>query len=134
MNVLTTNLFVYGSLKRGFSNQQWLAGQVFLCEAHTRPVYRMFDYGGFPALVLADRIGQTGRSISGEIWRVDIETLTRLDILEGVDQGLYRRAVIELQGTGPSPDERTAAGYLYERSVSGLPDVGTRWTLSMENP
>ena len=127
-------LFVYGSLKRGFSNQHWLAGQTYLGKATTTPLYRMFDYGGFPALIPAESIDMPGRSITGELWQVDATTLDRLDILEGVDHGLYRRAEIRLQRCGSTPGDAvtSATGYLYLRDVAGLPDVGCTWTVAMD--
>lgn len=127
-------VFVYGSLKLGFSNQHWLTGQRILRQVTTAPLYRMFDYGGFPALVPADRIGLAGRHITGELWEVDAPTLGRLDILEGVDQGLYCRAEIRLQEGVAGAGFPTAIGYLYLRDISGLPDVGDTWTQAMDKP
>ena len=130
---MMAHVFVYGSLKRGFSNQHWLKGQRFLRQASTAPLYRMFDYGGFPALVQAAELGLSGRNIAGELWAVDPATLDRLDILEGVGQGLYWRAQIDLQEDHRGTGKTAAIGYLYLRDVSGLPDVGTCWTSAMDH-
>lgn len=134
-----TTLFVYGSLKRGFSNQQWLEGQTFVGTAATAALYRMFDYGGFPALVLAAPLGVPGVCIRGELWEVEPVTLDRLDVLEGVPHGLYARAEIRLAGDrdrdrDPDRDHRPhyAIGYLYQKTVSAFPDVGDTWTPALD--
>ena len=60
-------LFVYGTLKRGQPRHRYLAGQTFVASAVTRPIYRLFNVGDYPALVRHSE----GRSIEGELWRVD---------------------------------------------------------------
>jgi gamma-glutamylcyclotransferase (GGCT)/AIG2-like uncharacterized protein YtfP len=71
-----TALFVYGTLKRGRRAHGLLGGQEFLGEARTVPGYRLYDSGSFPCLN-ADP-GGTGQA-QGELWRVDVLTLRRLD-------------------------------------------------------
>ena len=41
------NLFVYGTLKRGFRNHRLLERQQFIREAVTLPRYRLFDRGAY---------------------------------------------------------------------------------------
>jgi len=125
-----SQVFVYGSLKRGFSNASWMSGQKFLFEATTAPLYRMFDYGGFPALIEAATLvgGPPGIAIAGEIWEVDKDGLGRLDELEGVDVGLYRRGKISIV----EPELLEVIGYLYTRDLDGLPDVGSSWGIEMD--
>ena len=113
---MTTRVFVYGTLKRGKENHHWLAGQRFEREACTKPLYRMLDMGGYPALVRAE----PGVAVEGEIWQVDEAGLTRLDVLEDIDGGEYERVPIELE------DEQVE-GYLYLWDVSGRRDAGTCW-------
>ncbi len=120
-------VFVYGSLKRGFSNHHFLHGQPFVGEAKTTPSYRMFDYGGFPAVVPSP---QNGRSIEGELFEIDAETLVRLDWLEEIDAGLYRRGSTRL--LPPMDRHGDVLIYLYERDVSQLPDAGTVWTHALD--
>ena len=114
-------IFVYGTLKRGGRNHHHLAEQTFVGPARTSPGVRLFDLGGFPGLVAqaADRDG-----VSGEVWSVDAECLQRLDDLEGVPEGLYRRAPVALL---PPFADRCVDAYLYLLSVSGRPDVGSVW-------
>jgi len=111
-----TRIFVYGTLKRGGENHEWLAGQRFIAPARTRPRYRMFDLGGYPGMVRDDE----GVAVEGEIWEVDAAGLTRLDVLEDVGGGEYERVKIDL-------NDDDAEGYIYLHSIEDRPDVGTCW-------
>jgi len=115
-------IFVYGSLKRGFSNHSLLASQLFVATARTQPRYRLYALNGFPGMVEAS---DDGRSIEGEIWSVDPECLTRLDLLEDTAHGLYARVPITLL---PPNDTLSVEGYLYSLSVPGRRDCGDVWT------
>ena len=118
-------VFVYGTLKRGFCREHFLAGQSFLAEARTLPKYRMYDCGTYPGLKLTP---QDGLSIVGEMWSVDQLCLARLDQEEGVAEGLYSRSVIELAHPLPaSVTARPVEAYYYDPSVAGFPDCGERW-------
>jgi len=114
-------LFVYGTLKRGCSNHHFLTGQEFVGEAHTAPGFRLFELSGHPGLVprAEDRDG-----VAGEVWAVDAEALVRLDGLEGLAEGMYRRAVIPLREPFAN---RGIEGYIYNRSVKGKRDMGGVW-------
>lgn len=114
-------LFAYGTLKRGASNHAWLAGQRFIGEARTGAGFRLFDLGGYPAMVAVpgDRDG-----VSGEVWEIGDECLQRLDAFEGVPEGLYRRERIPL--LPPFADQAIDA-YIYPHSVLGRRDVGSTW-------
>jgi gamma-glutamylaminecyclotransferase len=113
-------LFVYGTLKRGQSRNRYLAGQQFVGAASTRATYRLFNVGEYPALVRH----QDGRSIEGELWQVDEACLRALDRVEGCDEGLYAREVVELL---PPYNGHRAVTYVYARPTEGLADCGTRW-------
>lgn len=114
-------IFVYGTLKRGGSNHHFLADQVFVGAARTAPGFRLHDLGGYPGMVphAGDRDG-----VAGEIWEVDDACLRRLDGLEGLAEGLYRRARVPLL---PPFADRGSEGYLYARSVAGHRDIGGTW-------
>lgn len=116
-----TLIFVYGTLKHGDVRAWLLDGQAYLGEATTLPQYRLFNTGDYPALVEAEPLGLPGRSIQGELWRVDDDCLARLDEEEGVDEGLYERCAIELS------DGTTAWVYLYLYPVDGMDDCGDCW-------
>ena len=84
------HLFVYGTLKRGQPRNRFLTRQTFIAPAVTRPLYRMFNVGEYPALVRhAD-----GRAIQGELWDVDDGCVRTVDRVEGCDLGLYVRAAV----------------------------------------
>jgi gamma-glutamylcyclotransferase (GGCT)/AIG2-like uncharacterized protein YtfP len=113
-------LFVYGTLKRGQPRHRYLAGQAFVGGAVTRPFYRMFNVGEYPALIRHPE----GRSIEGELWVVDGPCLSSLDRVEGCDVGLYARQTVELL----APFEGLpAVTYLYQLAVDNLADCGTCW-------
>lgn len=114
-------VFVYGTLKRGGANHHFLAEQKFVGEARTAPGFRLFDLGGYPGMVAQpdDRDG-----IGGEVWAVDTAALVRLDALEGLAQGLYRREAIPLL---PPFADRGIEGYIYNRSTEGHREVDGTW-------
>ena len=114
-------LFVYGTLKRGCSNHHFLAGQEFVGEARTVPGFRLYELGGHPGMVAKpdDRDG-----VAGEIWAVDAAALLRLDGLEGLKAGIYRREVVPL--LPPFAGQRIES-YIYSRSVKNRRDIGGVW-------
>ena len=114
-------VFVYGTLKRGCANHHFLAGQKFIGEARTAAGFRLYDLGGYPGMVAQadDRNG-----VAGEIWSVDALALVRLDALEGLAEGLYRREVIPLL---PPFADQSIEGYIYARSVEGHRDLDGIW-------
>jgi gamma-glutamylcyclotransferase (GGCT)/AIG2-like uncharacterized protein YtfP len=115
-----TAVFVYGTLKRSGSNHHLLAGQEFVGEAQTLPLYRLYDSGPHPCLV---ENRQFGTAVRGEVWKVDDETLTRLDAFEEVSHTFSRRE-IDLSGFS-SP----VFAYFYLGDVSTLRDCGDSWPL-----
>ncbi|HEX2855471.1 MAG TPA: gamma-glutamylcyclotransferase family protein [Opitutaceae bacterium] len=114
-------MFVYGTLKRGGSNHHYLAGQKFIGEARTAPGFRLYDLGGYPGMIPRpdDREG-----VTGEVWSVDADALKHLDGLEGLEEGLYRRAVISL--LPPFAKQRIEA-YLYAQNAIGRREIGSTW-------
>jgi len=117
-------LFIYGTLKRGDVRAPLLTGQHDLGNVKTQPRYRLFNTGDYPALVEAQPLGLSGRSIEGELWSVDDACLNRLDEEEGVDEGLYERIAVELIG-----QPETVEAYLYLHPVDGLADCGDHWPI-----
>lgn len=118
---MNTLLFVYGTLKRGCSNHRQLEGQSFVGLARTPPGYRLYDLGGYPAIVAepADRAG-----VVGEVWSVTPEALEQLDHFEGVHEGLYRREPIPLL---PPFDRQSIDAYVSALPIVGRRDVGSEW-------
>ena len=75
---LMTKVFVYGSLKKGYGNHRLLTTSKLLGEHTTEPAYSMFSMGSFP---FVETNGETG--IKGEVYEVNEDVFSTLDILEG---------------------------------------------------
>jgi gamma-glutamylcyclotransferase (GGCT)/AIG2-like uncharacterized protein YtfP len=103
-------LFVYGTFKRGGARHHNLAGQRFLGEARTAPYYALFNLVHYPGLV---RWETEGRSVHGELYRVEARLLPRLDQVEGAPTE-FRLGPIAIEGV----DEPVFA-YFYQRSTQG---------------
>jgi gamma-glutamylcyclotransferase (GGCT)/AIG2-like uncharacterized protein YtfP len=103
-------LFVYGTLKRGGVRYPLLAGQRFLDEARTVPRYALFDLVHCPGLVHCET---AGRSIHGELYRVETGLLRMLDQVEGAPT-VFRLEPILIEGM----DESVFA-YFFQRSTQG---------------
>jgi len=138
-------LFVYGTLKRGFSRHHALEGQRYLGTAFSESKYSMFHIAGFPALVkdpalrFSERIG-TAKEIWGELYEVNDDCLSRLDEIEGVSANLFQRqsmalARYNLVNLPINKDvfadlyNNTAEAYFFQKDVSGARDCGHCWTL-----
>ena len=80
------NVFVYGSLMRGFGNHGLLKESAFISDA-TAEGLRLYTLGAFPAVLAGD---DGDNPVRGEVYSVDDETLRRLDRLEG-HPTFYRR-------------------------------------------
>jgi gamma-glutamylaminecyclotransferase len=114
-------VFVYGTLKRGGSNHLYLAGQTFVGEARTVPGFTLFELNGYPGMVPE---AAASEGVTGEVWAVEANALARLDDLEGIAEGLYRREVVPLA----SPfDRKVVEGYVYARDAKGCRRLGATW-------
>lgn len=117
-----TSLFVYGTLKRGDLRSKHLLGQMYLGDASTEPRYRLYDCGTFPGMI---EVASGGVSVQGEVYDVSAECLRQLDDVEGVEEGLYARRTVRLvEGFADRPVE----AYFYQPPVTGLRNLGERWT------
>ena len=91
-------IFVYGSLKRGFSNHKLLEDSKFF--GLTETVYRNFRMhpllGSFPAVTVAI---DDAFAIMGELYEVDAATMKRIDMLEGNGTMYTRRLVSVYNGS-----------------------------------
>ena len=118
---LTHKLFLYGTLKRGFSNNYLLRDQRFLSVATTKSRYHLYDAGGFPAMVFGTA---NPVSVQGEVWEVTTQCLVRLDRYECLHKGLYTRAPVFMET--PFEHDRVE-GYLYLLPTEGLRPLGGEW-------
>lgn len=71
-------LFVYGTLKKGYSNHRALEGAKFIGNCKTLPLYRMIDFGGFPGV-----LPKGNTAITGEMYLVSHQQMKRIDLIEG---------------------------------------------------
>ena len=87
-------VFVYGTSKRGHGNHNLLSNNEakFIGTFKTQQGYSLF-VEGLPYLVPREE----GHGVVGELFLVDVETMTRLDHLEG-HPTFYSRERIKLQG------------------------------------
>jgi len=102
-------VFVYGSLKKGFSNHRLLSTSEFVSKGTVHDA-ELYSLGGFPALVSG------GGSVEGELYEVSPETLRNLDMLEG-HPNFYRREtrLVDCSMNGQLP----CHVYIYQGEVSG---------------
>jgi gamma-glutamylcyclotransferase (GGCT)/AIG2-like uncharacterized protein YtfP len=108
-------VFVYGTLQRGERYHAYLEGQRFVGEHETRAVYRLLHLGGYPGVVPG---GAT--AIRGELWRVTVEVLGRVDELEEVPDEYGREHIATPFGE--------AWIYLYRGDASAWPEIpGGDW-------
>jgi gamma-glutamylcyclotransferase (GGCT)/AIG2-like uncharacterized protein YtfP len=129
MNTPTFQLFVYGSLRRGFRNPAYeYLTQYFHLLGEAVVKGQFFDKGAYPVALPTSN----EHFINGELYVVNnIEefgwALEQLDDYEGVnvetgEEPLYRREIVEVfQNGNPS----IAWIYWYNQSVQGLPPIAT---------
>jgi len=85
-------LFAYGTLKRGFGNNERLLGaEKFISTAETVELYPMIGEGmGFP---YAFDVPGTGNILQGEVFEVQEKTWVALDRLEGYPNHYDRKLI-----------------------------------------
>lgn len=129
-------MFIYGTLKRGFSRHSAISNQRYLGVAFSAPKYSIYHISGFPALV-EDSV--LGKEIWGELYEVGDECLAKLDEIEGVEHNLFQRREISLEKFNltnlPTTKEilsclhkKEATAYVYQKDISGARDCGSCWT------
>lgn len=81
---------VYGTLRKGEPNHYILADSRYIGFDVIKAT--MYSLGGFPCIKLHD--DPNGPDVYIEIYECDKHTLAKMDHLEGVDHGMYRRVSI----------------------------------------
>src|SRR2546423_11177622 len=107
---MTHRVFVYGTLKSGFSNHHLLKGCECFGGAASVPTYKMIE-NGFP-VILPD---PHGKPLAGEIYTVDDATLARLDQLER-EGSSYDRKLIDVTLRLPHRERPPTPGLIYHWS------------------
>lgn len=100
-------IFVYGTLKKGFSNHHYLQGKATYLHPFVLEGYQMFlDRSTDLECQKLRELAQTSfdpwpylksgtGSVEGELYQLhDQQLLNCLDQLEGVDEGLYQRLMV----------------------------------------
>ena len=100
-------VFVYGTLKKGFSNHRLLASSELLGVAQTVKMYAMYSTG-LPIVVKDEAVSP----IFGELYRVDEVTLAYLDSLEG-HPDWYRREEVEVLLEAEGEGQHIEQSWLY---------------------
>jgi gamma-glutamylaminecyclotransferase len=109
-------VFVFGTLKEGFPNFATNRGTRIPGEFRTRASYPLYLVGERHSPWLVDEPGK-GLRVTGQIFRVDSETLVAMDTLERVSApDGYRRKLLEVEGDSPS----IASAYAYVKSPGQL--------------
>lgn len=107
-----SEIFTYGTLKKGFRAHNLLTDSHFLCSVKTHPRYHIYEIGGFPGMV----VGNDDGGVQGELYEVSDEVIEALDGYEGVPD-LFTREQIELEsGT-------IVWAYIFARSVTGRQEI-----------
>ncbi|TGC09171.1 gamma-glutamylcyclotransferase family protein [Methanolobus halotolerans] len=83
-------IFVYGSLKKGFSNHNLLQSSEFICKTRTQEEFAMIDLNMFPGVIKGKKVSR----IQGEVYELDSNTLEQIDMYEGE---WYSRESVELE-------------------------------------
>ena len=104
---MALELFVNGTLMRGFALHPNLAGAEFLGEFRTAPRYRLYSIGDrHPGMF---EVGQGGVSVRGELYRLPDEVWHRVEA--GEPPHLYK-------GPVTLDDGRVFDGILYPRDLA----------------
>jgi len=92
-----TTVFVYGTLKRGYSNHSYnLGSSTFLGKAKTSDNWVMIGEGhSFPYVTHKD--DAYGGNVKGEVYEVNKQTLDKLDRLEGVAYNHYKKVATKVE-------------------------------------
>jgi gamma-glutamylaminecyclotransferase len=117
-----TTVFVYGTLKHGYSNHRLLESAKFLGNAITKQPHVLLD-AGFPVCVIAGDNDKT-TYVFGEVYEVDAATLTRLDRLEGEGR-MYHRLPVDLVGF------EGVQAYFGDPAYWNGARVGSKWLVDM---
>lgn len=118
-------VFVYGTLRRAAFNNTLIeidTDNEYLGEFITDQKYLMLDLGGYPGVCKAPfypsrlldqiRMRSLYAPINGEVYSVNYETLSKLDILEG-HPSFYKREKIKVVGLCDMPDLPASEVWIY---------------------
>ena len=108
-------IFVYGSLKKGFSNHHRMENSEFICSTRTLEEFAMVDLDMFPGVIKDKKVS----CIQGEVYNLNTNTLEQIDIYEGE---WYSREDVELEA-GFTAQMYFLKKYLRDILMSGSPEM-----------
>ncbi|EKO39600.1 MAG: hypothetical protein B193_1688 [Solidesulfovibrio magneticus str. Maddingley MBC34] len=108
-----SHVFVYGTLRRGFSNHRFLAGARFVGPGRTVDAYGLYLEAGIPYLAA----GEGRYPVVGEVYAVDAAILAGLDELEEHPRVYTRRPAPIVLGDG----RRLIAWVYFANEPQGAP-------------
>jgi len=127
-----SKVIVYGTLKKGGRLHRYMRDSKFIVDVAVTG-YKMYDSGfGYPFIAKGDKHKD---SVWGEKYEVSDDTLKMLDMVEGVDSGLFKR--VDLKDEKDWSDSRDSTyiyvGDEYLKSVSDAEEVKSgRWKVGEE--
>lgn len=115
------NLFIYGTLKRGYPNHdEYLAKEKYVGECRTVEKYPLIIANKWFAPVMLHEPGK-GKNIKGELYQVNGTTLSALDSLEHTHEARgYKRLLIEIQNI---ENNRIVLAYSYFKKRQHVKDI-----------
>lgn len=127
-------IFVYGTLKKNQRANKLLVADAYLGEAITKPNYKLYSCGFYPALVEAN---EHGYEVCGELYGITENTKQRLDIYEGAVEGYYSFLPVRLQKISLISFEKTISeeniyAYFFNGSTANL-EMIKKWPCTDDN-
>ncbi|TGT74878.1 gamma-glutamylcyclotransferase [bacterium M00.F.Ca.ET.159.01.1.1] len=114
---LAENVFVFGTLKRGFPlHHEGLSGARFIGPYRTKKRYPMLIAGSRFAPMMFNEPG-SGLHVSGELYTLDEGALAKLDRIESIGKPGNFRILIEIEPLADGPGT-LAHAYMKSRSLA----------------
>ena len=125
-------LFVYGTMKKGFSNHWRISEQSFINNVKTVNKYVMYSHASYQFPCMFDEIGDA--VIKGELYEVSIDVLSMIDKYEGVPL-FYDKMIIKVVDSDGKEYEAYAYFYQKEKSPENIDEAlkYDEWTLELED-
>ena len=131
---MTHRLFVYGTLKRRYSNSSLLDSSEFLGQAVTVLTYKAVAHPAYSTVGTSFPVimhDASGKQVAGEIYIVDDGTLERLDQLEREGRS-YDRVMIEATFALPNEGQLPTRAFIYVGREDRFGDMFARGPLYEE--
>ncbi len=112
-------IFVYGTLKRGYCNHNFIKSSQFIGNAYIKG-YDLYDLKDYPAIIKST---DDECIVYGEVYQISEQTLQLIDQLE--DEGdLYNRVQTVANVDG---QDILVSTYQYAQDISAYQKIGESW-------